>query len=115
VWPRRLGVGGADRRGPGAAGFLPQLPTGLSDNAAAASAVPGGGVVGNALCLTQFPAMARPRFTAQITFRLAPALRDDLEREAQAKGDDLGELVRDILADHTARRFAERTRQESRR
>jgi len=59
--------------------------------------------------------MARPRYTTQLTFRLAPSLRDDLEREAQAKGDDLGELVRDILADHTARRFIERTRQESRR
>jgi predicted HicB family RNase H-like nuclease len=59
--------------------------------------------------------MARRRFTAQLTFRLAPSLRDELEREAQAKGDDLGELVRDILTDHTARRFVERTRQESRR
>jgi hypothetical protein len=53
------------------------------------------------------PGMARPRYTTQLTFRLAPALRDDLEREAQAKGDDLGELVRDILADHTARQSVE--------
>src|SRR5262249_35133820 len=61
------------------------------------------------------PGRARPRYTAQLTFRLVPSLRDDLEREAHAKGDALGELVRDILADHTARRSAERARQESRR
>jgi predicted HicB family RNase H-like nuclease len=47
--------------------------------------------------------MARPRYTTQLTFRLAPSLREDLEREARAKGDDLCELVRDILADHAWR------------
>jgi predicted HicB family RNase H-like nuclease len=61
------------------------------------------------------PGIARPRYTTQLTFRLAPSLRDDLEREAQAKGDDLGELVRDILTDHAARRFVERARPEGQR
>jgi hypothetical protein len=51
--------------------------------------------------------MARPRYTAQLTFRLAPSLREDLEREARAKGDDLGELVRDVLAAHVWRQSDE--------
>ncbi len=59
--------------------------------------------------------MARPRYTAQITFRLAPSLREDLEREARAKGDDLGELVRDILAAHAVHRSAARRQAEDRR
>jgi hypothetical protein len=58
--------------------------------------------------------MARPRYTAQLCFRLAPSLRDDREREAQAKGDDLGELVRDILTDHTARRSVDPRQVEQR-
>jgi hypothetical protein len=54
--------------------------------------------------------MAKPRYTARLSFRLEPALRDDLKYEAHAKGDDLGEYIRDILAAHTAtkRQQAER-------
>jgi hypothetical protein len=44
-----------------------------------------------------------------VTLRLQPALRDNLQCEADAKGDDLTELMRDILTDHAARqREAER-------
>jgi hypothetical protein len=57
--------------------------------------------------------MARLRYTERLTFRLAPALRDTLEREAAAKDDNLGELVRDILLEHT--RSAERRQAEDRR
>jgi hypothetical protein len=42
-------------------------------------------------------------------------LRDDLETEADARGDDLCTHVRNILADHAARRFVERIRQDGRR
>ncbi len=52
--------------------------------------------------------MARPRFTTRMTIRLQPSLLADLEREAQAKGDDLSELARDILAAHASRRAVER-------
>jgi len=51
--------------------------------------------------------MARPRYTERFSFRLAPSLREDLEREAQAKGVDVGELVRDLLADHVWRQSDE--------
>jgi hypothetical protein len=60
------------------------------------------------------PAMAKPRFTTRVTIRLQPSLLADLEREAHAKGDDLSELARDILAAHTSRRSVER-RQEAER
>jgi hypothetical protein len=59
--------------------------------------------------------MARPRYTTRFTIRLEPTLRDDLQCEADAKGDDFCTLIRDILADHTARRFVECTRQEGQR
>jgi len=88
---------------------MPQGPTGLLGNAAAVTPFLAGALW---QCVLQgtIPSMARPRYTTQLTFRLASSLRDDLEREAQAKGDDLGELVRDILADHAARQSVERTR-----
>ena len=58
--------------------------------------------------------MARPRYTTRFTIRLEPALRDSLQSEADAKGDDFADHVRGILVDHAARRSAER-RQEERR
>jgi hypothetical protein len=36
--------------------------------------------------------MARSRYTTQLTFRLAPSLRDDLQYEADAKGDRFARL-----------------------
>jgi hypothetical protein len=58
--------------------------------------------------------MARPRYTTRFTLRLDPTLRDSLQSEAIAEGDDFADHVRNILADHAARQSAERTRQESR-
>jgi predicted HicB family RNase H-like nuclease len=59
--------------------------------------------------------MARPRYTTRFTLRLDPTLRDSLQSEASAKGDDFADHVREILTDHTARRSTERPRLESRR
>ncbi len=59
--------------------------------------------------------MARPRYTTRFTLRLEPSLRDDLEREAEAKGDDFADLVRGILADYAASRSAERRQEANRR
>lgn len=56
--------------------------------------------------------MARLRFTERFTFRLAPSLRETLEREAEARDANIGELVRDILIEHCA---AERLQAEERR
>jgi hypothetical protein len=58
--------------------------------------------------------MARPRFTTRFTLRLEPALRDDLEREASAKGDDFADHVRTILADHVVRRLIAQRQMERR-
>jgi hypothetical protein len=49
--------------------------------------------------------MARPRYTTRFTLRLDPALRDSLQSEAIAKGDDFADHVREILTDHVVRRL----------
>jgi hypothetical protein len=51
--------------------------------------------------------MAKPRYTTRFTLRLEPALRDNLQSEADVRGDDFADLVRGILADHVWRQSDE--------